>query len=162
MVGNPQSLADRLRSEGEKVIAAFDAYPEESREVTVYTEGAHWRLRDVLAHFVSTEIAFLQLFKNIQLGGSGVPDDFSIDQYNEKQVADMKEQPFVNLLESFTSTRAAMAEWVGELSESDLELMGRHPFLGVTNLAEMIKLVYLHNNLHLRDIRKRVSNHDAQ
>jgi len=162
MFGTPQSLADRLRAEGEKVVAAFDAYPEQSREVTVYTEGAHWRLRDVLAHFVSTEISLLQLFKVIQSGGYGIPDDFSIDQYNEKQVAALKDQPFESLLERFTSTRAAMAEWVEELSQSDLELTGRHPFKGVINLAEMVKLVYLHNNLHLRDIRKRVSDHDSR
>jgi hypothetical protein len=40
------------------------------------------------------------------------------------------------------------------LQESDLELQGRHPFLGMTSIREMVKMLYLHNQIHYRDLKK--------
>jgi hypothetical protein len=42
------------------------------------------------------------------------------------------------------------------MQPADLERIGRHPFLGVAPLVEMIKLVYRHNGIHIRDARKLV------
>ena len=41
-----------------------------------------------------------------------------------------------------------------ELNDSDLAIEGRHPWLGVSPIEEMIKLLYRHNLIHQRDIRK--------
>jgi hypothetical protein len=59
-----------------------------------------------------------------------------------------------DLLQSFRQTRAAMVTWVSGLAEQDLEKRGRHPFLGVTSLREMLKMVYIHNQVHYRDVRR--------
>jgi hypothetical protein len=32
--------------------------------------------------------------------------------------------------------------------------MGRHPFMGQTQLREMIKMLYIHNLTHYRDMKK--------
>jgi len=37
----------------------------------VYTEGATWTIRNVLAHFVTSERGLLKLFENIRQGGDG-------------------------------------------------------------------------------------------
>jgi hypothetical protein len=47
-----------------------------------------------------------------------------------------------------------MVEWVTRLQDSELERTGRHPYLGITTLREMIKMVYIHNQTHYRDIRR--------
>jgi hypothetical protein len=39
-----------------------------------------------------------------------------------------------------------------------LEKTGRHPFLGVTTLREMIKMIYIHNQTHYRDLRRVLKN----
>ncbi|MCX6068934.1 MAG: DinB family protein, partial [Chloroflexi bacterium] len=58
------------------------------------------------------------------------------------------------LLEQFKAVRGKMIALVASFSETDLEKQGRHPFLGQTTLAEMIKMVYRHNQIHYRDLRK--------
>jgi hypothetical protein len=58
------------------------------------------------------------------------------------------------LLDKYKSTRAETIIWVAGLNESDLEITGRHPFLKMTTLREMIKMPYLHNQLHYRDLKK--------
>jgi hypothetical protein len=154
MTDTPAFLSNRLRVEGEKTIAFFKALPKNQWKLSVYTEGTVWKVRDVLAHFVTTERGFLQLFEDIVAGGSGVQEDFDIDRYNAGQ--QKKTQVFTaeELLAQFVAVREEMASMISLMSESDLQKQGRHPFLGITSLGEMAKMVYRHNQIHYRDIRK--------
>ena len=98
-----------------------------------------------------------KLFEQIRSGGTGAPDDFSIDRYNASQQDKMKEMRPEELLEQYTTVRTNSVAWVSGLEESDLEISGRHPFLGQTTLREMIKMLYLHNQIHYRDIKRATS-----
>jgi len=40
------------------------------------------------------------------------------------------------------------------MSEADFDRIGRHPWFGRVPLENMLKLIYRHNMLHERDIRK--------
>ncbi len=157
MPETPAFLSERLKSEGEKCAAFFAALHPEQWQIEVYDEGARWTVRSVLAHFVTAERGFLKLFESIRLGGLGAPQDFSIDRYNASQQEKTQDVPPAELLAQFHAVRAQMTAWVAGLSEADLSKEGRHPFLGQTTLAEMIKMVYLHNQIHLRDLRKRLA-----
>ena len=72
MVETAKFLADRLKTEGEKVISIFDKINAENWDAIIYTENETWVVKDVLSHFVSAEIGFLNLFMEIQSGGPGV------------------------------------------------------------------------------------------
>ena len=104
--------------------------------------------------FVTSERGLVKLFEQIRQGGGGVTDEFSIDRFNASQQEKTKELPFAELLEKYKSTRTETITWVSGLKEADLELTGRHPFLGETTLREMIKMLYLHNQIHYRDLKK--------
>lgn len=148
-------LAEKLKSEGEKFATIFAALTEDQWQIEVYTEGAVWTIRNVLAHLVTAERAFLtQLFPNVRAGGGGASEDFSIDRYNARQQEKTKELTPQELLEQYKTVRAGMIEWVSALDESDLERAGRHPFLGPATLREMIKTVCVHNQIHYRDLKK--------
>lgn len=147
-------LAEKLRSEGERFVSRFADLTDEEWQKQVYTEGATWTIRNVLSHFVTSERGLLKLFENIRRGGEGASEDFSIDRYNAAMQARTQELTPQELLEQYRTTRAESVAWTGGLSESDLEKQGRHPFLGVTTIREMVKMLFLHNQLHYRDIRK--------
>lgn len=157
MPETPSFLAERLKTEGEKTAAFFASLTTDQWKSTVYTEGSEWTVRNVLAHFVTAEKGLFRLFANIREGGPGASEDFDIDRYNARQQEKTKEFTPQELLEQFKAVRAEVSAWVAELSETDLEKRGRHPFLGVTTLAEMIKMVYRHNQIHYRDLRKVVA-----
>ena len=147
-------LAEKLKSEGDKFIAIFSSLPEEQWRAEVYTEGAVWTIRDLLSHFVTSERGLVRLFESIRQGGAGSPDDFSIDRYNESQQQKTREFIPAELLEQYKTVRANSVTWVSGLQETELDIAGRHPFLGATVLREMIKMLYLHNQLHYRDLKK--------
>lgn len=152
----PAWLAERLKKEGEKVVAYFASLTDEQWSVEVYTEGDTWTVRNVLAHFVTAERGLHKLFESIREGGLGASDEFSIDRYNARQQEKAKDLSPTELLEQFTDVRADLAKWVSKLSQEDLVKEGRHPFMGQVQLGEMIKMIYLHNQLHFRDFRKQV------
>ena len=154
MTETPQFLADRLQAEGEKSVTFFKEMPADQWDRTVYTEGTCWTIHQVLAHFVATESAITRLIRNILDGGSGVPEDFNIDAYNERKVAALREISPGELINEFQRARATTVSFVAGLSPEDLTRTGRHPWLGVIELAEMFKLMYRHNQIHQRDVRR--------
>ncbi len=147
-------LAEKLKSEGEKIYTLFAGMPDDQWSAEVYTEGTTWTIRNVLSHFVTSERGLIKLFEQIRLGGAGASDDFSIDRYNAAQQARSKDLTPAELLEQYKGVRANSIAWVSALKEEELEIQGRHPFLNVTSIREMIKMLYIHNQTHYRDMKK--------
>ena len=147
-------LVEKLRSEGDRFLALFSNLTDAQWQARVYTEGTVWTVRDLLSHFVTSERGLVKLFESIRQGGAGAPDDFSIDRFNASQQQKTAELPPAELLKQYQAVRANSIAWVGALKEEDLEIKGRHPFIGQTVIREMIKMLYLHNQLHYRDLRK--------
>jgi uncharacterized damage-inducible protein DinB len=147
-------LAEKLKLEGERIVAIFGRLRDEQWNAEVYTEGATWTIRNVLSHFVTAERGLVKLFEQIRQGGDGASEDFSIDRYNAAMQARTKDMTPQELLEQYKTIRAQSVAWTSGLSEEDLEKQGRHPFLGKTTIREMIKMLYIHNLTHYRDMKK--------
>ena len=153
-MSEPMELADKLRAEGEKVIAVFKSFTEEEWGAKVYTDGELWTIRNVLSHLVTSERGLLKLFERIRTTGEGASEDFSIDRFNAAQQHKTKELTPQELMDQYKTVREESAAWVTGLNENDLEITGRHPFLGMTSIREMIKMLYLHNQMHYRDVKR--------
>lgn len=147
-------LADKIRVEGEKSSRFFAELPEDLWVQRLYADGAEWTVHEVLAHIVDSEDSLRRFFVHVVAEGSGVREDFDIDRYNAGAVEKLRETPREVLVEMFARRRADMVSFVRGLSEADLQRESRHPYLGQAALGEMIRLYYLHVNLHIRDIRK--------
>ncbi len=147
-------LAEKLKSEGEKFVTFFSGLTDEQWASEVYTEGEAWTLRNVLSHFVTSERGLVKLFERIRTTGEGASEDFSIDRYNTAQQQKMKDFTSAELLEQYKEVRADSVKWVSGLKDEELEIKGRHPFLGETVIREMIKMLYIHNQTHYRDVKR--------
>lgn len=147
-------LAEKLKLEGEKFVAIFSSLQDDQWQMEVYTEGTTWTIRNVLSHFVTSERGLIKLFEQIRQGSAGAADDFSIDRYNAAMQERTKSATPKELIEQYKDVRGNAIRWVAGLKESELEIPGRHPFLGQTVIREMIKMLYLHNQLHYRDMKK--------
>ena len=147
-------LAEKLKTEGEKIYAIFSAFTDSQWNTEIYTEGTVWTIRNVLSHLVTSERGLLKLFERIRQGGEGASLDFSIDRYNASMQARTQELTPDELLEQYRTVRAESIAWILGLAEADLEIRGRHPFLGQTTIRETIKMLYIHNQTHYRDMKK--------
>ena len=147
-------IIDRLKSEGAESLNFFRAMPSSAWATQIYDIGPEWDVREVLCHFVSSESSLVELFKRIVATGEGVADDFDIDRWNKSKVSKMDEMMPDELIRQFEVTRAMTVTWTGTLEEADLDKVGRHPFLGMVEVEQMLKLLYRHNMLHQRDVTR--------
>lgn len=147
-------LAEKLRSEGDRMTAFFSELTDAQWNAEVYTEGTTWSIRNVLSHYVTSERGLLRLFERIRTTGEGASDGFSINRYNAAQQEKSKDLTPAELLDQYKQVRAEAVQWVSGLKDEELEIKGRHPFLGETVIREMVKMLYLHNQLHYRDVKR--------
>lgn len=157
MTETPERLSARLRSEGEKTLEFFRALPSDCWETGVYSDGGQWTVRQLLAHFVSAEAGMNELIRVILAGGAGAPEDFDIDLYNQRRVDRLQALSPAELLDQFVERRQASAQMTDGLSAADLTRTGRHPWMGIAPVEDILKLLYRHNQIHQRDIRKALS-----
>ncbi len=151
---SPELLADRLVLEGKKSLEFFRQLTPEQYELLVYADGSAWSVHKILAHFVSAEREFGRLIRDVLTGGGGAPEEFDLDQFNELEVNEKVSGNLTDLLDQYEKHRRSNAQLVADMTAEDLERLGRHPYLGVVPLEEIIKMIYLHNQIHQRDIRR--------
>ena len=147
-------IIKRLTSEGESVLEYFRGIKEADWKRRIYTERSRWTVHQVLCHFVSAEDGFLRLARNILDGGEGAPEGMDIDEFNEREVGGMVDLSPTDMMPKFERLRAETVELVRGMSEVDFDREGRHPFFGRSSLAKLLKLVYRHNMIHFRDVRR--------
>jgi hypothetical protein len=86
-------------------------------------------------------------------GGPGVPRDFDIDAFNAAQVEQLSGMTPAHLLEALRLIRQETCDFVAGLQPEDLGRVEYHPWFGDESLAFLIRLIYRHPMLHIRDIR---------
>ena len=154
MSENCTRLAEKLRVEGEKTLKFFQQISADDWQMLLYSDGADWHVREILAHFVITEIGIPQIIRDVLAGGSGSPAGFDLDEFNRRKVGGLENLAIPFLLEKFSDLRQQTILLVESMDDADLQKIGRHPFLGEAPLEVMIKLMYRHNQIHQRDIRR--------
>ena len=148
-------IRKRLRDEGEKIVAFFEALSPEDWDRQVYTTGSSWRVGDILAHFISAEKAYQFYLKDVLKGGSGAPDSLDIDKFNEAEVATMNEPPD-ELLETYQQVRQDTLQLTLDLEDENLNRVVNHPWFDDKKIGWYLKLIYRHNTMHRMDIRKAI------
>lgn len=150
----PERIIQRLNEDGEKTAAFFEGLSPAEWSQQVYTTGSNWSVRDVLAHFLSAEISFEALVTDVISGGSGASRDVDINEFNETEVPKLDHLGPSALLARYRDARDSTVELVRTLTAPDLLKSGFHPWFGEVQVGQMLKLVYRHNMIHFRDIRR--------
>jgi hypothetical protein len=158
MQETPERISERLFEEGQRTIGFFKDLNPENWDVIVYIEaGQTWTVQQVLAHFLSTEQAIITLISNVLAGGEGAPERMDIDAFNAQAQEHLAGVPRQVLLDQFQAERGQVIALLKRLTPADLSRPARHPFLGATTLLEVLKLLYRHNQIHQRDIRRSIN-----
>ncbi len=156
MPGTVEVLSGKLAEEGARTVRFFESLPSRAWSQAVYTEGEAWTVREILAHVVQTELYIGHLMVQVRDGHPGVEPGFDLDRFNRERVPELAGMAPQAMVAQFSERRQVTVAWVRGLTESNLKRSGRHPALGVSTLERMARLVYLHVQGHLRDIRRAI------
>ena len=150
-------LVRRLEDACQSTLEFFKNLKPADWEKQVYTEGAAWSIRQVLAHFVMAEDGMARLVAGVFAGGEGVSEDFDLNSYNEYKAKQIEDDSPETLLKKFSAARQITIDMVAGCNDADLDKEGRHPWLGIAAVEEIIKLMYRHNKIHQREIRAAIN-----
>lgn len=154
MALTPDELSQKLMKEGQRSLAFFESIHDEQWDTVVYSDETSWTVNSILSHFLATEIGILSLVRDILSGGNGAIEDFDLNLFNNRKVNALEFTSIDELLDRFRAAREDTIKLVQSMSQDDLQKSGRHPWLGVTTLEVIIRLMYQHNQIHQRDIRR--------
>jgi uncharacterized protein (TIGR03083 family) len=154
MGAKTQDIIQRMQTRAEETVTYFGGLGPEAWTQQVYTTGPEWDVRQVLCHFVSAESSFEDIFAAALRGDTTAPDDFDIDEFNAREVGQMDDWTPDRLVEQFQTVRAGTIAFLQSIDDPDLERQSWHPWFGWDKLEKFLKLVYRHNMIHERDVRK--------
>lgn len=154
MGAKTRDIIKRLREKGDETLAYFMSLPNPAWDQQVYQDGPQWTVRQILAHFVSAETGFEQVFEAAMQGRKDAPENFSIDEFNRREVGQMGAYTPTELIVEYRHARARTIGFLESIEDADLGRESWHPWFGWDKLEKFLKLVYRHNMIHERDIRK--------
>jgi len=137
-----------------ETVSLFQSLSPDELQTQLYSDGARWTVRQVLAHFVAIEGSMQWLFKNMLSGGPGAPPDFDFERFNRSQTPKFDGLTLDELIERFTAVRQETIRIVRGMKEEDLDREGLHAFHGRGRLDRFIRWAYEHVRLHADDVRR--------
>lgn len=149
-----QDLSDKLLAEGERTLAFFEGLGDEAWSRHLYSHDAMWTVRDALEHLTMAETSLMTIIADVAAGGAGAPEGFDVDAFNRDHTGHLAAMDRPALLTAYRAQRARTAALARGLSEKQLALRGRHPAMGESSVADMLKMIYLHNAMHIKDVKR--------
>lgn len=115
------------------------------------TENPLWNVHDMLAHLAVSERGLQATVKRF-LTGEALPEGFSLDYWNQRQVGKLRERPMEELLASLQGSRAETLTLLDMLTEDQLAVRGIHPAGFETNVAGVFRVMARHERAHGQEI----------
>jgi hypothetical protein len=148
-----EALSARLEKGRLKTNEIFGSLKPEQWQQVLYQPPV-WQVRNLLAHFCSSERHLRSLVQDVAAGGQGAPENLDIDSFNAAEQRRLEGQSPASLLFLLDQERLQTIMWVTSLEDEQLDRVGRHPALGQVNVEVMITAIYGHQLLHMRDLSR--------
>ena len=86
------------------------------------------------------------------LAGGALPENFSLDYWNQRQVEKQKERSVSDLLAGLAASRVDTLALLDSLSDDQLTVRGMHPAGFESSVGGIFKVIAHHERLHGQEI----------
>ena len=145
-------LAMGIRRRLEEGVGGLDQGFQEDRELLLSTRPTAVNLRwalDRLAQAFASAV------------GQGEEEQAHADRWNQEHVARRSDQSIEEILGDLRVERQKTLAFISTLPPDDWEQRGDHPALGDISVRQVIKVIGVHERMHLKEIRKLLKMQDA-
>jgi len=149
-------ISARLEKGMLKTQEKFGSLSHERWRAVVYEGPPPWTARDLAAHFYSAEVGLLRMARDVAAGGQGAPEGFDFDGFNAQEQQRLAGMAPQEVLARLAQARAETIEFARALTDEHLDLVGRHPALGMVSIEVMLIAIYGHQLMHMREALARM------
>ncbi len=156
------SLIAQLKAEHAQFLAVVRGLTEE--QMTRRFEGVDgWTsVADVVKHLAGGEKGMLMV---AQRCAAGEPppnyEGFDLDYYNRRQVEKRKELSPAEALAEYEEARRQTLATLESLTEEQLARPAAHPTFGDVTVAQLFRIMALHENMHRKDVLDLLARSDS-
>jgi hypothetical protein len=130
----------------------FEAPSDEQWSTTLYTDGAVWTIKDMLAHQIRPNASFNTTGAIFWRAAPAHRKIFRSTRSQCRGRVDGRSDG-CRFVGRFARHAPASIDLVAMIVRLILR-QGRHPFFGLMMIEDMFKLIYRHNMMHARDLRR--------
>ena len=152
-------LKDRIRAARVKLLAAVDDLDDAAWEWR--PEDGRWSVRLTLAHVGSAQWDHLEVVKRLLAGQPATMPDFDLDAWNAASVAKRDDWPPARILADLETAQQETMACLDTLDGGRLLVTGTHPALGGVTVAQVLRIIALHDGVHRRDVLQLLREMDA-
>lgn len=147
------AIKQKLTGVREETYRTLGPLTDEQWNLVAYSEGAQWRVADILRHVADSEKGMTALMVQIQGGGEGVPADFDLTRWNQRVVTKLQDKSPQELLAGMAANREALFAFIDGLADDDWARQGRHASQRIMTIEEVCHLIADHEQVHVEEIR---------
>jgi uncharacterized damage-inducible protein DinB len=150
------SPADRvmpkMQATRDELLALIDGLDRATLSWRPYMGG--WSIRDNLVHLADAERAHRRFVQAVLKGRSTRLEGFDLDRWNEEHVARRADQTLEDVLNALRSERQETLAFIADLPQDAWDRIGDHPALGEVSVRQVIRVIGVHERMHLQEIRR--------
>lgn len=152
MENEQQQMIEKMTAVRADIVALVNGLDETTRNFR--PADGRWTVRENLAHLVDAEKAHRR-FVQALLTGKVITarPRFDRDRWNEDHVAKRAAENTDSLLAAMAEQRAETLAVINDISAEKWLLEGNHPALGPVTVRQVVKIIGVHEKMHLRDIQ---------
>lgn len=113
-----------------------------------------WSIHHNLAHLADAEHAHRRFVQAVLKGRSTRLEGFDLDRWNEEHVARRAGQTPEEILDALRSERQETVAFITDLPHDAWDRIGDHPALGEVSVRQVIRVIGVHERMHLKEIRR--------
>jgi uncharacterized protein (TIGR03083 family) len=149
-VNRKAKLQSDLAEGRETLLSAIDVLAPEEWDRPTSNPG--WTAREILAHVSQAGSGLLARMRRFLTRSSALPAGFDLNIWNNRQVAKLKGVEVSTLVAVLTDSRQELLQFLGELTDDQLDVWGWHASGQEMSLAEMFEIMAWHESTHAADI----------
>jgi uncharacterized protein (TIGR03083 family) len=149
MSDRKERLRDELNDSRAYLVSVAEQIGPE--QVLNSTENPLWNVHDLLAHLAGAERGMQATVKRF-LAGESLPENFSLDYWNQRQVEKQKERTAADLLAGLAASRVDTLALLDSLTDDQLAVRGLHPAGFETSVGGIFKVIAYHERSHGQEI----------
>jgi hypothetical protein len=149
-----RKIQSKLEASRAKLLATVDGLQAQAWEWR--PADGRWSARLTLAHVGSAQWSHLEVAQRLVAGKPTAIPGFDLDEWNNTRVAEREDWSVDQVLADLEAAQQATIEFLEALDDETLLITGTHPALGEVSVAQVIRIIPIHDNLHRRDLLKLV------
>lgn len=112
-----------------------------------------WSIAETLAHVGAAQWSHLDAARRFLAGEQTGIAGFDLDAWNSAAVAEREGWTPQQILRDLDSAGQETLEFLARLGPDDMCATGFHPALGTVSVAQVLRVIAIHDGMHRKDIQ---------